>query len=286
MQASVYEKPAGIAILFAVIIGLGASTAVCADTSALADSMTLPNFRFTDVDGVQHELYEYGDAEAVVLFFQINGCPIVRQSYPYFEEIKQQYADQGVQFLYINSNKWDTPESVIAERNDYLFTPPVLIDPFRALAHYLRIERSADTFVIKPGDGWRVVYHGMADDRFDYGLQRMSPKKFWLKDALDAILAGGEPAHAETIAKGCLIDMDTYEGVQFDKHVKPILEEKFGFLFPGGAPDEASARAADDRVLDALLTLQAPSGADIALSEDEGETLVAWLFPADASATH
>ncbi len=238
---------------------------------------TIPNFRFTDVDGAGHELYGLADAEAVVLFFQMNGCPIVRQSYPYFEEIKSQYADRGVKFLYINTNKWDTPEAVVAERADYKFTPPVLIDQQQALAHVLGVERSADTFVIDPDQNWRIVYHGMADDRFDYGLQRMSPEKFWLRDALDAILAGKEPAHTETIAKGCLLDMDTVRGVQFAKHVQPILENEFDSLFDG-APTEAAARGASDAILAALLTRQDPAGKPITLTGDQAEILVAWLF--------
>ena len=248
-----------------------------ADGSAAASPDTIPNFRFTDVDGVEHELHELAGASAIVLFFQMNGCPIVRQSYPYFEEIKSQYAERGVKFLYINTNKWDTPDAVIAERADYKFTPPVLIDRQQALAQYLGVERSADTFVIEPDQNWRIVYHGMADDRFDYGLQRMSPSKFWLRDALDAILAGKEPAHTETVAKGCLLDIDTVHGVQFDKHVQPILANELAALFDV-APNELAAKAASDDILAVLLTRRDPKGDPITLTHGQAEVLVAWLF--------
>ncbi len=270
----------------------GLMTAVClmtggafasGDAKPQAAPDRVPNFRFMDVDGVEHELFQYRDAKAIVLFFQMNGCPIVRQSYPYFEEIKQQYAGRGVVFLYINSNKWDSAETVLAERADFKFTPPVLIDAHRALAHYLQIERSADTFVIDPAQDWSIVYHGMADDRFDYGLQRMSPSQFWLRDALDAILSAREPAHTETVAKGCLIDMDTYEGVLFDRHVRPILETELRAEFLGPVEDEDGARANSDRILAALLTGRDSGGNPVTLTDIQAESLVAWLFGNRAS---
>lgn len=269
--------------LFRIQSVLVAAFALCASIAhADADGApptpeTVPNFRFTDVDGVEHELYDHAAAEAVVLFFQMNGCPIVRQSYPYFEQTKSQYVDHGVRFLYINANKWDTPDAVIAERADYEFTPPVLIDRQQALAHYLGVERSADTFVIDPDQGWRIVYHGMADDRFDYGLQRMSPEKFWLRDALDAILAGNEPAHTETVAKGCLLDLDTLQGVRFDKHVEPILANELAALFDA-APTESAAKDASEAILSTLLTRRVPSGKPVSLTDDQAEILAAWLF--------
>jgi peroxiredoxin len=265
----------GAAVILVTLI-VNASPAH-ADADGSSAPQSVPNFRFTDVDGVEHELYDLASAKAVVLFFQMNGCPIVRQSYPYFEEINAQFANRGVKFLYINTNKWDTPEAVIAERKDYQFTPPVLIDRQQALARYLGVERSADTFVIDPDQNWRVVYHGMADDRFDYGLQRMSPEKFWLRDALDAIVAGKEPEHTETVAKGCLLDMDTVHGVEFDKHVQPILANELSSLLDG-APTEPAAKAASDEILSTLLTRRDPSGNPVTLTDGQAEILIAWLF--------
>jgi peroxiredoxin len=269
MRSSVYTC--------AAICALVAAWTPRAFANGADDTLTVPNFRFTGVDGEVRELHDYDDAKVLVLFFHMNGCPIVRQSYPYFEQIKLEYSGRGVEFLYINSNKWDTPEAVITERADYKFSPPVLVDSHRVLAHVLGVERSADTFVVDPARDWRVVYRGMADDRFDYGLQRMSPKKFWLRDAIDATLAGRDPARAETVAKGCLLDMDTYQGVTFEEHVRPILYGKLASLFQG-TPSEPAAREASDDVLAALLTGQDGSGHEISLTDDQAEILVAWLF--------
>jgi peroxiredoxin len=272
---SVHAK---IQTFFIALIAIVASIAFADADGSDPTPDSILNFRFTDVDGVTHELYDHANAKAIVLFFQMNGCPIVRQSYPYFEEIKSQFENRGVIFLYINTNKWDTPESVVAEREEYKFTSPVLIDPQQALAHYLGVERSADTFVIDPDRDWRIVYHGMADDRFDYGLQRMSPSKFWLRDALDALLADKEPAHHETVAKGCLLDMDTVRGVEFEKHVQPILANHLAVLFESRPRSEDAARAAEDEILSALLTRRLASGELLELSEEEAKILVAWRF--------
>jgi peroxiredoxin len=239
-----------------------------------------PNFRLADLEGNVHELYSLGDAKSIVLFVQIIGCPIVRQSYPYFEELRAKYEPFGVRFLYVNSNPYDTVEGIRAECKEYSATAPVLRDPHRALAHALGFRRSAETMVIEPRT-WRIMYRGMADDRFDYGLQRMTPGNFWLRDVLDAMTHDKVPTIAPTIAKGCLIDLDFTVKPDFAKDVAPVLVAKFGTQF-GLNPDEMTARMNSRLVVDALLTGRT-SGHEVKITDAEAEALVAWLFtPSEA----
>lgn len=249
-------------------------------TARANGSMHAPNFRLLDTSGLMHELYTHADAKVVVLFVQMNGCPIVRQSYPYMEELRAKYGPQGAVFLYINSNPWDTSEAIAAECKEYAATAPVLRDTHRALAYALGFKRSAESFVLDPKT-WNVVYRGMADDRFDYGLQRMSPSKFWLRDALEAMVNGVTPAVEPTVAKGCLLDLEFYSKPDFEKDVTPILRKAFPAKF-ATAPSQKSAMLEAQAILGALLTGRS-AGRDIALSNEEAETLSAWFFsPSEA----
>src|SRR5262249_7998614 len=62
------------------------------------------NFRLVDQHLVSHDLYELGDAPAIVIAVQGNGCPIVRNTVADLEALKKQFAAQGVEFLMINPN--------------------------------------------------------------------------------------------------------------------------------------------------------------------------------------
>lgn len=255
------------------LFGLGASAETMTSTAGLP--MHTPNFRLSDASGEVYELAAHKDAKAVVLFVQMNGCPIVRQSYPYMEELRAKYEPQGIEFLYVNSNPWDTNESILEETKEYSATVPVLRDMHRALAHSLGFTRSAEVFVIDPRTG-AIVYRGMADDRFDYGLQRMSPGKFWLRDTLEAIAIDAKPTVEPTIVKGCVLDLEYYIQPEFAKDVAPLIAAKLPTQY-GATPSEETVRTNPQPLLAALLTGRV-SGRDLSFTEEEGETLAAWYF--------
>lgn len=273
MQIRLMRVLVGVMALTITILAFGVRAETMPSTAGLP--MHVPNFRLVDTNGQPHELVEHRDAKAVVLFVQMNGCPIVRQSYPYMEEIKGKYEPQGIEFLYINANPWDTNESIQEETKEYSATPPVLRDTYRALAHSLGFTRSAEVFVVAPKTG-DIVYRGMADDRFDYGLQRMSPSKFWLRDTLEAIATDQKPTAEPTIVKGCVLDMEYYTKPVFTKDVAPVIVKKFPTQY-GASPQEESVRANPQPLLSALLTGRV-SGREISFTEEEGEALAAWFF--------
>ncbi len=267
-------------------IGLCAGMALVAlgATAEESHDRTLPmqiqNFRFQDTDGDWHELADLTDRKAVVLFVQGNGCPIVRQSFPYFEEIIEEYEPKGVEFLYVNANDYDEPEDIIEEATDFSVSPPIVKDWGQALVHLLHTERTAESFLIDPKT-MEIVYRGMADDRFDYGLQRSNPKEFWLKDALDAFLAGEKPKVTKTIAKGCLLDTDLPESSTWKEDVAPVLEAR-----AAGAADMAWIAMPKDKTQawgpalhEAVLTRQLPGEHPRPLDLTPGEVrkIVKWV---------
>jgi peroxiredoxin len=239
--------------------------------------MHVPPFRLVDTDGEVRALSDYSDAKAVVLFMQMNGCPIVRQSYPYMEELRAKYEPKGIAFLYIAPNRWDDAESINFETDEYSATPPVAIDTHRALAMHLNVTRSAESFLVDPNTG-KVLYRGMADDRFDYGLKRPNPQHFWLRDAIEARLKGNDPEKRTTLAKGCLYDMDVYTDLDYDTDLLPYLNKHLPEVAKAHprVPEGSEAEALADR-LQAMLLDIAPAGLGAGLSEHAGLAFATYI---------
>ena len=280
--------PVTAVLLFAVPLAFfSAASPASAELLEKDLPMHMPNFQLKDTTGEVHELYEdYGDAKAVVLFIQGNGCPIVRQSIPYFEIIKDEYADKGVAFVYINANDFDTPEPIADEAKEFNVSVPILNDENQVVARVLGLERTAEAFVVDPGS-WKILYRGMADDRFDYGLQRSNPEKFWLKDVLDAHLSGKRVDIPSTVAKGCLLDLiDLPEIVDYKADVAPILETRLGAKAPSGEAwselSPATARQYGDALWETLLMNQCAeplcqNRKSVDFEKSEARKLMAWL---------
>lgn len=254
-------------------------------------TMHMVNFRLPDTEGKIHELKDYAGSKAVVLVVQGNGCPIVRQSIPYFEEMKAAYGPKGVTFLYINSNDLDTQnvESIRAEAAEYHATIPILLDADHAVARALHLERTAESFVVDPIT-WKILYRGMADDRFEYGLQRAAPSRFWLKQVLDDFLAGKKVTTPSTVAKGCLMDLPELRGdVSFDNEVLPILERKCLECHRRSGEKTLTEFNAENQarwlptLRDVLVTKRmnaehcGATGKDVELSKPEVQTILGWL---------
>lgn len=267
---------------FGVLVGAAALLTLPARGEA-PSAPSVPNFRLLDYAGAWHELYDHADKKAVVLIVHGNGCPIVRQSYPYVAELANVYGPKGAVFLYINADQFDTAESVREEAVEFGLRAPILLDEDQAVARVLNFDRTAEVLLVDPKT-WSIVYRGRADDRFDYGLQRPNPRHFWLRDALDALIRGERPDYAATEPKGCLLELRPLpHRVEFSADVLPILKKHLPDCAEAVERWAASPRLAREAVRDVLL-LQRVSGLAcvsqsrrIQLDDSEKQSLLAWI---------
>lgn len=183
----------------------GAALALCtAQVLALTPGQVVENFQLRDDSGKTHELYQSAGHKAVVLMIQGNGCPIVRQAIPALREIRDQYQAKGVEFLLLNSNLQDSSESIARESKEFGFDLPILVDSKQAVGEALGVQRTSEVFVIDP-KSWKLVYRGPIDDRLSYERQRPATN-LYLKDALDAIVAGRPVKVAQADGVGCIVN--------------------------------------------------------------------------------
>ena len=161
-----------------------------------------PQFDLPGVDGQNHSLDSYADADVLVLVQSCNHCPYVQAWEDRLSAIARDYADRGVRVVAVNSNDAerypeDSFEEMQARASARDFTFDYLFDEPQAVARELSSERTPEVFLYDRDR--RLVYHGAIDDnRDETGVTQQ-----YLRDALDAVLAGEDPPVRETPPVGC-----------------------------------------------------------------------------------
>lgn len=167
------------------------------------------DFNLQGVDGKVHSLAEYQDKPIVALTFWCNHCPYVQAWEQRVIELQKDYRAKGVQVVAINANETvnyptdDFPHMVErAQQKGYPF--PYLRDESQGIARAYGATRTPEFFVF---DRDRVLrYHGAPDDNYESPVR---VTKRYLRDALDALLAGKDPPLPETPPKGCSVKWAT-----------------------------------------------------------------------------
>jgi peroxiredoxin len=162
-------------------------------------------FELPGVDDRRHALEDYADKEAVAVVFTCNHCPYARAWEDRLIGIQTDYASRGVQLVAINANdamKYpDDSFPKMKERSEEKeFNFPYLYDESQEIARTYGAQRTPEIFLFDKGRTLR--YHGTVDDNYD---DPAAVKNHYLREALEAVLAGQQPPNAETAPVGCTI---------------------------------------------------------------------------------
>jgi peroxiredoxin len=164
-----------------------------------------PGFELPGVDGEDHALGGPGDEQATVVYWTCNHCPYALAWHERLLGVARDYSGRGVRFLAINSNDaerypQDGPDAMRARVEEEGGWPhPFLFDATQEVARSFGAERTPDVFVFDSDLGLR--YRGAPDADYEDEDQNAT----WLREALDAVLAGGDPQRPETPPVGCTI---------------------------------------------------------------------------------
>jgi peroxiredoxin len=162
-------------------------------------------FTLPGVDDKQHALADHAGKEAVAVIFSCNHCPYVRAWEDRMVQIQADYADKGVQFIAINANDArrypdDSFPKMKERASEKGFNFPYLYDETQETARAYGAERTPEVFLFDKGGILR--YHGAIDD--NYGDPKAA-RNHYLRQALDAVLAGQAPPKVETPPVGCTV---------------------------------------------------------------------------------
>ena len=161
-----------------------------------------PEFTLPATDGEEHS-FPGGDRPTVVVF-TCNHCPYALAWHDRIVDTATDYADR-VRFLLVNPNNAESHprDSFDAMRErveaDGGWPVPYLRDEAQEVAREYGAKTTPDVFVFDVGGALR--YRGAPDeDHKDPSLHAQ-----WLREALDAVIAGVEPQLAETQPVGCSV---------------------------------------------------------------------------------
>jgi peroxiredoxin len=202
-----------IAIVAALITAYGASSAVAqrapdtfvpASKKKADDKFSVgdpaPAFEgLVGTDDKKHSLEEFEEAKAVALVFTCNHCPVAKAYEDRLIALQNDYADKGVQVIAINVNNVDADKlPAMKERAEEKgFEFPYLYDPTQKVGRDYGAKVTPHVFLL---DGKRnLAFVGPVDDSQD----EAKVKHKYLRDAIDAVLAGKKPPATEVKPFGC-----------------------------------------------------------------------------------
>jgi peroxiredoxin len=269
-------------------ISLAAFLSLSASALALNPGDTVDNFRLIDQNGQSHELYYLSDMKAVVLMADGTGCSASRATARTLGALRAKYQARGVEFLAIDSNLTDTPESIAKLAKAEGGEMPVLVDGLQLIGESLGFAHNGEVLVVNP-QNWKAVYRGaVAKGSSNY-----------VADALDAMLAGTQVKVTRTDAGGCDIVMPERERrsahaqISYEKTIAPMLSEhcvachREGGIAPWQMSSYEMVRGFSPMIREVLRTKRMPPwhadphygvfSNDRSLTAEQTKTLVHWI---------
>jgi peroxiredoxin len=215
-----------------VLASLATLARLCAadfQPSTLALGSPAPGFSLPGVDGRTYTVEDFAEAKILVVVFTCNHCPTAQYYEQRLKQLATDYKDRGVAVVAIMPNDpksvrldelgWtdvsDSFEEMKIRARDRQFNFPYLYDgDTEAAARAYGPVATPHVFVFDAARKLRYV--GAIDD--SERVQHVT--KPYLRDALDALLAGREPPVTKTKVVGCSVKWAGKAG-----SVKAYLEE-------------------------------------------------------------
>ncbi len=162
-----------------------------------------PDFRLPGVDGKSHSPADCADARILIVVFSCNHCPFVVGSEDRLNALYADYEPKGVEMIAINSNETDNHptdsfEHMVERAKEKGFRFAYVRDDSQDVARAYGALRTPHFYVFDADR--KLRYTGRMDDNPRTPGQETTRE---LRDALDALLEGGEPPAPVTNPIGC-----------------------------------------------------------------------------------
>lgn len=150
-------------------------------------------------DGKKHGMSDIAKAKCVVAVFTCNHCPVAVAYEERLAKFAKEYKEKGVETIAINVNNLEEDKLPAMKKRwtEKGWTFTYLYDPSQEIGRAYGAKVTPHWYVL---DGQRnVAYIGAFDDN----QNASQATKLYVKDAVEAILAGKKPPVTETKAFGC-----------------------------------------------------------------------------------
>lgn len=194
MKNRMTQQLCTVCVLFGLVSGAIAESRL----GNQVEDFTLKSHR-----GREWSLTEFADKKVVVIAFLGTECPLVKLYGSRLAEMRDRFAEQGVEFIGINSNTQDSITEMTAFADRYKVTFPMLKDLGNRVADAMGAQRTPEVFVLDADR--KVRYHGRIDDQYGVGYSRDKADRLDLAVAIEELLAGKDVSLPETKVIGCHI---------------------------------------------------------------------------------
>jgi len=199
-------------LAFALVVGFAAALVMASQCSAGKYNKKLnvgdaaPQWSgAAGIDDKKHALADHKDAKAVVVVFTCNHCPVADFYDERLVQLQKDYKVKGVQLVAISVSTMEADKlpKMKEKAETKKFNFPYLHDETQKVGRDFGATATPQVFVL--GADRKIAYMGAIDDSW---ADPAEVKNAYLRDALDAVLAGKPPAVTETKPKGCGIEYE------------------------------------------------------------------------------
>jgi peroxiredoxin len=198
-------KLASMASVGAVAILVGAGAARAGDGIAIGSPVpaAAAKTKMKNVDGKLVSIADVSGKTGTLVVFTCNHCPFAKDWEQRIVELGNSYAGRGIGVVLVNANDPamhpdDGYTEMQARAKSRGMKMPYVVDETSAVARAFGASVTPEAFLFDKAG--KLAYHGTIDDN------RKEPDKVsahYLKDALEAVVAGKKPPVAETKGLGC-----------------------------------------------------------------------------------
>jgi len=198
-----------LCLLFASAFALGLVTAAApparAEGIAIGDAAPKADIAMKNVDGKDVTLAGIQGAKGTLVVFTCNHCPWAKAWETRIVDLGNTYRKRGIGVVAINSNdptayEEDAFEVMQKRAKERKMGYPYVVDATSDVARAFGASHTPEAYLFDKSG--KLVYHGAVDDN---AKEPGKVRSRWLRDALDAVVAGKPVPMAETKAMGCSI---------------------------------------------------------------------------------
>lgn len=166
------------------------------------------DFSLRNIDGKMVSMSDFEDAKGFIVIFTCNECPYSKMYEDRIIQLDKKYKTQGYPVIAINPNDpaaspGDGFEGMVERAASKGFTFPYLFDEGQKVYPKFGAKRTPHVYILnKEKDDLIVSYIGAIDNN---ARSAKKADKFYVADAVDALLAGKEIEKTTTKAIGCSI---------------------------------------------------------------------------------
>lgn len=187
------------AVLFCAAAVLSFATWTANASDAVEVGKKAPSFTLKDYNNKEHSLDKYLSSKYTVVMFIATQCPISNDYNERMTALHKEFAEKGIAFVGINSNKQESVDEIKQHAADNGFKFDVLKDWNNEIADAYGAQVTPEVYVLDQKA--TLLYHGRIDDSRDAS----KIKTHDLKETLNTLLAGKSVEKTKTKAFGCTI---------------------------------------------------------------------------------